>query len=87
MSQLPAVIHTFPLGARAELRVTLDTFNGQPRLDLRTWCDYPSAGGETRGPTKKGVSVPLSQVPDLIAALGQGLDCAGSFGLLAKGGA
>lgn len=86
MSDLPVVIRTFPLGARAELRVILDTFNGQPRVDLRTWCDYSVGPSNVRGPTKKGVSLPIAEVPALVSALGDALDQARALGILEKGG-
>jgi hypothetical protein len=86
VSDLPVVIRTFPLGARAELRVILDTFNGQPRVDLRTWCDYSVGPANVRGPTKKGVSFPIAQVPALVSALSDALEHAGARGMLEKGG-
>ena len=69
MSGLPVVVRTFPLGSRAELRVILDTFNGQPRVDMRTWCDYSVGPSHVRGPTKKGVSLYLAHVPALAVDL------------------
>ena len=86
MTALPVVIRTFPLGERAEVRLTLDTFNGRPRVDLRTWCDYPAGPVNVRGPTKKGVSLPLAHLSDLVSALGDALDQARALGLLEKGG-
>lgn len=87
MNGLPVVVRTFPLGSRAELRVILDTFNGQPRVDMRTWCEYSVGPSHVRGPTKKGVSLYLAHVPALVAALSEALDHARALGFVEKGGA
>jgi hypothetical protein len=50
---------------RADIRVTRSTFKDVDRIDIRNYLDID---GERR-PTKKGVSIPLDRVPDLIAAL------------------
>lgn len=84
-SALPVVICILPLGATAEVRVSLDTFNGRPRLDLRTWCDYAVGPVATRGPTKKGVSLPIADLPALAAALRDAEAQALGLGLLKKG--
>lgn len=49
----------------SDTRVTRSTFKGVDRIDIRQFIDIK---GERR-PTKKGVSIPLDRVPDLIAAL------------------
>lgn len=50
---------------RSDVRVSRSTFKGVDRIDVRTFVDID---GERR-PTKKGVSIPLDRVPDLIDAL------------------
>lgn len=83
----PVVIWTLPLGSAAELRLSLDSFNGKARADLRTWADYQAGPVLTRGPTKKGVSVPVEALPALVAAVVEAEAVARSSGLLGKGGA
>lgn len=79
MNDLPLLIETLPLGPRAEVRISLDSFNGRPRLDVRTWCilDDP---GELR-PTKRGVSLALAAVPTVRAALDRAITTAVELGL------
>ncbi|WP_293682791.1 PC4/YdbC family ssDNA-binding protein [uncultured Phenylobacterium sp.] len=83
---LPVVIRSLPLGAKTELRLTLDSFNGNVRLDLRTWCDYALGPAQVRGPTKRGVSVPVGAIPDLAAAVREAEAQARAHGLLLEGG-
>ena len=83
----PYLIATLPLNAKTEVRVCLDTFNGRPRLDLRTWCDFTTGPIDSRGPTKKGVSLPISDLPALALAIGKAEALAHRLGLLEKGGA
>lgn len=49
----------------SDVRITRSIFKGVERIDIRTFLDI---NGERR-PTKKGVSVPLDRVSDLIDAL------------------
>jgi hypothetical protein len=67
--RFPLTVAVVPLGARAELRVTLDDFRGEPRADVRTWADYMVGPDECRGPTRKGVSLPLAKLRGLRQAL------------------
>ena len=48
-----------------DIRVSRAFFKNIDRVDVRTFMDI---AGERR-PTKKGVSLPLDHLPDLIAAL------------------
>jgi hypothetical protein len=82
----PLVIWTLPLGSAAELRLSLDTFNGKARADLRTWADYQAGPVLTRGPTKKGVSIPLSSLGEAAAALADADRMARDLGLIRHGG-
>lgn len=85
-SGLPLLIGSLALGSKAEVRVSLDTFNGRPRIDLRTWCDYSAGPAAMRGPTKKGVSLPVTDLPALLAVIRDAEAQARALGFLAKGG-
>ncbi len=84
---LPLLIGTLALGSKAEVRVSLDSFQGRPRVDLRTWCDFSAGPVSMRGPTKKGVSLPVADLPALLATIRDAVEQAHALGLLAKGGA
>jgi len=55
--------------AREDVRVTLDEFKGTQLVDVRTFADFAAGPVETRGPTKKGISLSVARLPDLIDAL------------------
>ena len=55
-----------PKGER--LRLTVQPYRGQPRIDLRLW--YADSAG-TLKPGSKGMTVPTEAVADLVAALGE----------------
>jgi len=80
--KLPVTVAVVPLGARAEIRVTLDDFRGEPRADVRTWADYKIGPTECRGPTRKGVSLPLAMLPGLRRAIDSAEAEARALGLL-----
>jgi hypothetical protein len=80
--RFPLTVAVVPLGARAEIRVTLDDFRGEPRADVRTWADYMVGPDECRGPTRKGVSLPLAMLPDLRKAIDHAEAQARALGLL-----
>lgn len=86
MTALPMAVASLPLGDKAEVRVTLDAFNGRPRLDIRTWADYQAGPVLTRGPTKKGVSLPIADLPALALAMREAEAKARDLGLLEEGG-
>lgn len=79
---LPRTVAVVPLGARAELRVTLNDCRGEPRADVRTWADYKVGPTECRGPTRKGVSLPLAMLPTFRRALDHAEAEARALGLL-----
>jgi hypothetical protein len=64
---------SLPRGNDAELRVTLATYEGRPYCALRVW-DRGSDG--QFWPSKRGCSVRLSEVADVIAALRRAEDLA-----------
>lgn len=55
-----------PRGATEELRLSLDGFGGHPFLNLRLWAKL----NENQWvPTRKGLSIRLSELPELLAGL------------------
>ncbi|HAC01375.1 PC4/YdbC family ssDNA-binding protein [Brevundimonas naejangsanensis] len=82
MSGLPVTVRTLPLGDAAEVRLTLETVNNLARVDLRTWADDKLGAVVVRGPTKKGVSLPVEALPDLVAAVVEAEAKARALGLL-----
>ena len=61
-------IATIEKNKTEELRVALNEFKGRRYLDIRIYIDPYADEGQGRVPTKKGVTCPLSKLPDLIAA-------------------
>lgn len=62
-------VATIQKNSMEDVRVTLDEFSGHQLIDVRIYADFKTGNVETRGPTKKGVSLNISRLPDLIAAL------------------
>ena len=87
MSGLPVTVRSLPLGDKAEVRLVLETVNNLARVDLRTWADDKLGATVVRGPTKKGVSLPVAALPDLVAAVVEAEATARALGLLKEGGA
>jgi hypothetical protein len=82
MTGFPLTVHTVPLGSKAEVRLALDTYGNRGRVDLRTWADYSAGPVMGRGPTKKGVSLPIEALPALAAAFAEAEALARSLNLL-----
>ena len=61
------LVKTIPKNAREEIRVSLTEYKGHDLCDMRVYCE-PYAGDE-RVATKKGISLSLAKLPELIAAL------------------
>lgn len=59
---------TFPRNGGEELRVTLSEYQGHPYVSLRVWA--PGSDGQL-WPTKKGCSVRIRELADLVEALGR----------------
>lgn len=59
---------TFPRTDTEELRVELASLDGHPFINLRIWFRTPA--GQWL-PTKKGVTVRLRELPELLRALGE----------------
>lgn len=60
------------------IRVVLDTFKGHQLVDLRVFAAFSVASVPM--PTKKGLSVNVALIPDLIVALQQAQEKAHSLG-------
>jgi hypothetical protein len=58
-------IATIPKNSREELRVSLDEYQGHRLINMRIWFD----AGEEMRPGKKGLSLKLDALPELLAAL------------------
>jgi hypothetical protein len=67
MENLP--VATIEKSKIEELRVALTEYKGRRYVDVRTYCDPYADEGQSRVPTKKGITCPLAKLPDLIAAL------------------
>jgi len=66
-----------------EVRVSIDEFRGHVLLDIRVFADFTPA--RVRMPTKKGISIQVVQLPDLIKALQDAAATARKLGLLSDG--
>ena len=77
-------IATLRKNSTEEIRVGLDEYKGHDLISLRVWAD-PYAGDE-RVPTKKGLSVNVRLLPELIAALREAEALAREAGLLGDEG-
>lgn len=82
MSDAIAVIEK---NSQEDERVSLDEYSGHQLIDVRTYADFKTGNVETRGPTKKGVSLNVAKLPDLIDALTAARDEAQRRGLLPGG--
>lgn len=81
----PHPIAVIAKNSREEVRVCLDEFAGHQLVDIRTYADYSAGVVEMRGPTKKGVSLAVEKLPDLIAAFEAARTEAIRRGLLPEG--
>ncbi|AIB15794.1 hypothetical protein ABAZ39_28455 (plasmid) [Azospirillum argentinense] len=66
-SDTDTIVATIPKNATEELRVTLTSYNGHPLVDLRLFTEYRSTG--EIGPTRKGLTVSVALLPQIIAGL------------------
>ncbi len=65
-----------------ELRIALKEYKGHSYVDIRTFVEPYADEGEGRVPTKKGVTMALTKLPELIAALQRAESEARAAGLL-----
>jgi hypothetical protein len=75
-------IATIEKNRSEELRVALKEFKGRNYADVRTYVEPYADEGQGRVPTKKGITVPLAKLPELIAALQKAEEEARAAGLL-----
>jgi len=75
------VIETIPKNAKEQIRVELVEFKGYDLLGLRVYADTDN------GPiaTRKGITVSVKLIPDLLAALHKAESAAVKAGLLTGG--
>jgi hypothetical protein len=66
MSDTAQLIHSFPKNPLEEIRVSLTVFKKKQYLDLRTY--YKGDDGEYH-PSKKGITLSLDLLPDLVEAV------------------
>ena len=64
---LPITVAVVRKNGLEEIRVSLDSYNGHDLLDVRTYADFSGAG--ERRATKKGISLRVDALPELITAL------------------
>ena len=75
------VIARIPKSAREEVRVSLETWRGRHSIDVRVYAQLADPSGEIV-PTKKGASLPIAKLPELITALQDAKSEAARLGLI-----
>jgi hypothetical protein len=79
----PTIISIIPKNSRESVRVALDEYRGINLVDIRVMVELnPETGLPV--PTKKGVSLKIERLPDLLAALHDAEDEARKRGLLVE---
>jgi len=68
MAAPPRVIHEFEVG-RGTVRSTVSDFGGRTYFDLRLWVEPRDQPGAELIPTKRGLSLPLEFLPEVVEAL------------------
>jgi hypothetical protein len=63
------VVYEFEWHRRGFVRATLDTFGGKQYVSLRLWVEPRDQPGATLIPTKRGLSLPLEFLPEVVEAL------------------
>lgn len=69
MSDAPFIVAELVKNSRETLKVSLSRYHGHGLADVRTYA--PVTGVDLLCPTKKGVSIRVEMLDDLIAALGK----------------
>jgi hypothetical protein len=77
----PTIVRELTKNRRETLRIALDRYQGVDLLDIRVCVDLTESSG-IQTPTKKGVSVRVDLLPDLIEALCDAETRARELGLL-----
>lgn len=78
------LIATIGKNSLEEIRITFNEFKGSHLLDVRTFSAF---GGEDKRATKKGISLKVDKLPELITALQTAQTEAMRLGLLEGGAA
>ena len=75
------LIGVLPKSFSEDVRIVLSTFvTGRPHLHVRTYATF--GDGPDRGPTRKGASLPVAALPELIELLSLALDRARERGMI-----
>ena len=78
---LPVHILMLP---REDVHITVSEFLGRTRLDLRHYVETSARPGMPAVATKKGINLPISELPKLVVALSEMRAAARAAGLLAE---
>lgn len=74
----PVTVAVIGKNQREEVRVVLDTFKGAQLVDMRVFAAFTASN--IMMPTKKGLSLRVEMLPELIDALTQARDRAEAIG-------
>ena len=87
MTDIPDAVAEFiaiiPKNKREDIRISLSKFEELDLLNIRVFVDYSDG---SRGPSKKGISIRIAQLPAIIEALQQAELEARRRGLIGDGG-
>lgn len=67
-AKLPLIVANLQKDRRETLRIALDRYQGVNLIDLRVCVDLTESSG-IQTPTKKGLSLRVEMLPEIIAAL------------------
>jgi len=65
----PIVIAVVPKNKLEEVRIALSQFKGADLLDVRVWEGDEGADASKRHATKRGISIKIARIGELIAGL------------------
>ena len=77
---MEATIAVIEKNSSEEVHVDLSEYRGHDLVSIRVWANYD--GEKPKRPTKKGVTVKVEKLPELIAALQEAEKQARAAGLL-----
>jgi len=83
MAAEPITVAVLEKSRAEDVRVSLSTYAGRQLLDLRIFADWDGRG--VRCTSKKGLSLGVDRLPQLIAALEDARDKAAELGWLEDG--
>jgi hypothetical protein len=67
MSDEPHVVYSWPKNSQEEVRATLGEFKGHKLASIRVYASDDEGDGDH--PTKEGISIKVSDLPHLLAAV------------------